>query len=136
MKGMFDLKHLSDKISRADHFLQRGGKFHERCEAETRNLHKPGGAKVADRYGRFGYEGARRKRLARRNPSRGRRRCEPPNMSHIVPRGIKSESAILPSRGSPKVPCIIYNRDLNGVEHAVEVTADSVYELKDYGSSG
>ena len=43
------------------------------------------------------YSGRRRasKTVSSQNPSRGRRRCEPPNMSHIVPRGIKSESATL-----------------------------------------
>jgi hypothetical protein len=39
-------------------------------------------AKQAHRHGVLGYKGARRKRLAHRNASRGRRRCEPPNRSH------------------------------------------------------
>src|SRR6266571_2014105 len=62
--------------------VARHRQVHAPCEAETGNGHKRRSAKQADRHGVLGYKGARRKRLAHRNPSRGRRECEPPNMSH------------------------------------------------------
>jgi hypothetical protein len=62
--------------------VARHRQVHAPCEAETGNGHKRRSAKQADRHGVLGYKGARRKRLAHRNASRGRRECEPPNMSH------------------------------------------------------
>ena len=62
--------------------VARYWQVHAPCEAETGNGHKRRSAKQADRHVLLGYKGARRKRLARRSASRGRRGCEPPNMSH------------------------------------------------------
>src|SRR6202022_2865700 len=54
--------------------VARHGEVHAPCEAETGNETKRRSAKPADRHGVRGYKGARRKRLAHRNASRGRRR--------------------------------------------------------------
>src|SRR5579864_7143897 len=53
--------------------IARRGQVHAPCEAETGNGHKRGSTQQAHRYGVLGYKSARRKRLAHRNASRGRR---------------------------------------------------------------
>src|SRR6266478_9994870 len=62
--------------------VARHRQVHAPCEAGTGNGLKRRSAKEADRDGVLGYKGARRKRLAQRSASRGRRGCEPPNMSN------------------------------------------------------
>src|SRR5260370_6401326 len=62
--------------------VARHRQVHAPCEAGTGNGRKRRSAKQADRHGVLGYKGARRKRLAQRSASRGRRGCEPPNMSN------------------------------------------------------
>src|ERR1700737_2104404 len=53
--------------------VARHRQVHAPCETEIGNGHKRRSAKQADRHGVLGYKGARRKRLAHRNASRGRR---------------------------------------------------------------
>src|ERR1043166_1423784 len=75
--------------------VARDRQVHAPCEAEAGNVHKRRCAKRTDRPGVRGYKSARRKRLALKNPSRGRRACEPPKNAATVLRRIKSESATL-----------------------------------------
>jgi hypothetical protein len=93
--------------------VARHRQVHAPCEAETGNGHKRRSAKQADRHGVLGYKGARLKRLAHRNASRGRRECEPPNMSHIDrERARCSRRSMLPESAPIR-------RQLNGADCSV-----------------
>jgi hypothetical protein len=64
------------------HLLQGSGKFMRHVKLRPGTATNAAALNEVHRYGVLGYKSARRKRLARRNASRGRRECEPPNMSH------------------------------------------------------